>query len=123
MTLQVLPYDLTICQVKDMSQLDLTKDVFFVGKTDEELSLGCRTEDTPAETTERDDEWRAIRFAGKLDLSLTGIMSKLSWILAAYSIQIAPIATFNTDYVLIKKEKLDLAIRVLKDEEYKIEML
>lgn len=123
MTLQVLPYDLTICQVKDLTQLDLTKDLFFIGKTDEELSLVCRTEDVPAETTERDDEWRAIRFAGKLDLSLTGVMSKLSWVLAAYSIQIAPIATFNTDYVLIKKEKLDLAIRVLKNEEYKIEML
>ena len=50
-------------------------------------------------------------------------MSKLSWVLAAYSVEIAPIATFNTDYVLVKGEKLDLALRVLKDEDYKIEKL
>lgn len=123
MTLQVLPYDLTICKIKELSQADLSKEIFFVGKTDEELSLVCRTEDVPAETEERDDGWRAIRFAGKLDLSLTGIMSKLSWVLAAYSVEIAPIATFNTDYVLVKAEKLDLALRVLKDEDYKIEKL
>ncbi len=106
-----------------LSQADLSKEIFFVGKTDEELSLVCRTEDVPADTVEREDGWRAIRFAGKLDLSLTGIMSKLSWVLAAYSVEIAPIATFNTDYVLVKGEKLDLALRVLKDEEYKIEKL
>ena len=123
LTLQVLPDEMTICKVKDLAQIDLTKELVFVGKTDEELSLVCKTADAPAETTERDDGWRAIRFAGKLDLTLTGIMSKLAWSLAAYSIEIAPIATFNTDYVLVRKEKLDLAIRSLKDEEYKIEKL
>lgn len=123
LTLQVLPDEMTICKVKDLAQIDLSKELVFVGKTDEELSLVCKTEDAPAETTERDDGWRAIRFAGKLDLTLTGIMSKLAWSLAAYSIEIAPIATFNTDYVLVRKEKLDLAIRILKDEEYKIEKL
>ena len=123
LTLQVLPDEMTICKVKDLAQIDLSKELVFVGKTDEELSLVCKTPDAPAETTERDDGWRAFRFAGKLDLTLTGIMSKLAWSLAAYSIEIAPIATFNTDYVLVRKEKLDLAIRILKDEEYKIEKL
>lgn len=123
LTLQVLPDEMTICKVKDLAQIDLSKELVFVGKTDEELSLVCRTEDVPADTVEREDGWRAIRFAGKLDLSLTGIMSKLSWVLAAYSVEIAPIATFNTDYVLVKGEKLDLALRVLKDEDYKIEKL
>ena len=123
LTLQVLPDEMTICKVKDLAQIDLSKELVFVGKTDEELSLVCRTEDVPADTVEREDGWRAIRFAGKLDLSLTGIMSKLSWVLAAYSVEIAPIATFNTDYVLVKGEKLDLALRVLKDADYKIEKL
>ena len=50
MTLQVLPYDYTICKIKDLSQFDLSREIFFVGKTDEELSLVCRTEDVPAET-------------------------------------------------------------------------
>ena len=110
LTLQVLPDEMTICKVKDLAQIDLSKELVFVGKTDEELSLVCKTADAPAETTE-------------IYLTLTGIMSKLAWSLAAYSIEIAPIATFNTDYVLVRKEKLDLAIRILKDEEYKIEKL
>ena len=53
MTLQVLPYDYTICKIKELSQADLSKEIFFVGKTDEELSLVCRTEDVPADTVER----------------------------------------------------------------------
>ena len=37
MTLEKLPYDLTICKLKDASSLDLIKDFFFIGKTDEEV--------------------------------------------------------------------------------------
>ena len=55
MTLQVLPYDYTICKIKELSQFDLSREIFFVGKTDEELSLVCRTEDVPADTVERED--------------------------------------------------------------------
>ena len=77
MKLKALPYALTVCRLADASEIDLKKDFYFLSRTDEELSLVCRTEDTPANTAERDDGWRAFRIEGVLDFSLIGILSKI----------------------------------------------
>ena len=115
MELQKIPYDLTVCKVADASALDLTKDFFFIGKTDEELSLVIPTEETPAETTERDDGWRAFRIQGVLDFSLIGILSKISGLLADAKIGIFAVSTYNTDTILVKEESFERAVRVLED--------
>ena len=120
MKLKKLPYNLTVCQVKDVSVIDFDTDVCFVGKTDEEISLVCRTEDAPAETVERDDGWRGFRIEGVLDFSLIGILSKLSSILAENKIGIFAVSTYNTDYILVKAENFDRAMDVLADEGYEV---
>ena len=120
MELKKIPYDLTVCKVADASALDLTKDFFFIGKTDEELSLVIPTEETPAETTERDDGWRAFRIQGVLDFSLIGILSKISGLLADAKIGIFAVSTYNTDYVLVKRENYEKALAVLADAGYQI---
>ena len=120
MELKIIPYDLTVCKVADASALDLTKDFFFIGKTDEELSLVIPTEETPAETTERDDGWRAFRIQGVLDFSLIGILSKISGLLADAKIGIFAVSTYNTDYVLVKRENYEKALAVLADAGYQI---
>jgi hypothetical protein len=120
MELKKIPYDLTVCKVADASALDLTKDFYFIGKTDEELSLVIPTEETPAETTERDDGWRAFRIQGVLDFSLIGILSKISGLLADAKIGIFAVSTYNTDYVLVKKENYEKALAVLADAGYQI---
>ena len=58
MELKKLEYDLTICKVSTITDIDMDTDFYFVGKTDEEISLVCKTEDTPKKTTERDDGWK-----------------------------------------------------------------
>ena len=55
MVLKRLEHKLTVCKTADLSGADLSADFYFIGKTNEELSLVCRTEDVPAETIERDD--------------------------------------------------------------------
>lgn len=55
---------MTVCKLKSTADIDLNKDFYFLGRTDEEISLVCRTEDTPVETLERDDGWRAFRIQG-----------------------------------------------------------
>ena len=55
MKLQILPYDLTVCKMAMLSDFDRTADFFFLGKTDEELSLVCLTKDVPEQTVERSD--------------------------------------------------------------------
>lgn len=69
MELKKIEYDLTVCKVRDISDIDMTAEFYFIGKTDEELSLVCKTEDTPAETIEQDDGWKGFRIQGTLDFS------------------------------------------------------
>ena len=121
MKLKTIPFDLTVCKLADVSLIDLNREFYFIGKTDEELSLVCRTEETPTNTTERDDGWRGFRIEGVLDFSLIGILSKLSSILAQNSIGIFAVSTYNTDYILVKKENFDKALSVLAEAGYIIE--
>ena len=118
MKLNIIDDKLTVCKVADISAIDLTADFFFIGKTDEELSLVCRTEDTPSETLERDDGWRGFRIQGSLDFSLIGILSKLSGILAEHKIGIFAVSTYNTDYILVKEENFERALEALASNGY-----
>ena len=120
MELKRMEYNLTVCKVPDISKIDMTTGFFFIGKTDEEISLVCRTEDTPAETIARDDGWKGFRIQGTLDFSLIGILSKLSGILADHKIGIFAVSTYNTDYILVKEENFDRALKALASEGYTI---
>ena len=116
MELKKIEHRLTVCKVADISDIDVTADFYFIGKTDEELSLVCRTEDTPRETIEREDGWRGFRIQGVLDFSLIGILSKISGILAENNIGIFAVSTYNTDYILVKEESFDRALEALASE-------
>ena len=118
MELKRIEYKLTVCKVADISEIDWMADFYFVGKTDEEISLVCKTEDTPDKTTERDDGWRGFRIQGVLDFSLIGILSKLSGILADNHIGVFAVSTYNTDYILVKEENLERALEVLASKGY-----
>ncbi len=118
MELKKIEHELTVCKVADVSEIDMSADFYFIGKTDEELSLVCKTEDTPLNTTDRDDGWKGFRIQGILDFSLIGILSKLSGILAEHKIGIFAVSTYNTDYILVKEENYERALTVLASEGY-----
>jgi len=120
MELKIIPNKLTVCKVKDIADIDMSADLFFLGKIDEELSLVCKTQDVPLKTIERDDGWRGFRIQGVLDFSLIGILSKLSGILAEHKIGIFAVSTYNTDYILVKEENFERALTVLAAEGYTI---
>jgi hypothetical protein len=116
--LKKLDYDLTVCKVAAITDIDLKTDFFFIGKNDEEISLVCLTDDTPQYTTAREDDWKGFRIQGILDFTLIGILSKLSKILADNEIGIFAVSTYNTDYILVKKENFHKAIDVLSAAGY-----
>ena len=121
MELKKINHKLTVCKVSDVSEIDLKSDFYFIGKTDEEISLVCRTEDTPPKTVARDDGWRGFRIQGTLDFSLIGILSKISGILAEHKIGIFAVSTYNTDYILVKEENFGKALDALTSEGYTLE--
>jgi len=120
MELKIITDKLTVCKVADIADINMSAEFYFIGKTDEELSLVCKTEDVPLKTIERDDGWRGFRIQGVLDFSLIGILSKLSGILAEHKIGIFAVSTYNTDYILVKEENFERALTVLAAEGYTI---
>ncbi len=120
MELETLPYALTVCKTASLADIGLDAPFFFVGKTDEELSLVCRTEDAPARATAREDGWRAFRIRGVLDFSLIGILSKLTGVLAENGIGVFAVSTYNTDYVLVKAEEFARAADALSAAGYEV---
>ena len=120
MKLKRISHKLTVCKVSEISDITLDSDFYFIGKTDEEISLVCKTEDTPPNAIKRDDGWRGFRIQEVLDFSLIGILSELSGILAEHKIGIFAVSTYNTDYVLVKEESFDKAIDLLAEKGYNI---
>ena len=120
MELKILDCNLTVCKIKDIKDVDFADEFVFVGKTDEELSLVCRSGNVPQDTIVAEKGWRGFRVQGELDFSLIGILSKLSSILAENGISIFAISTFNTDYILVKEEKFDDAISALRKNGYDV---
>ena len=120
MELKKIPHEFSVCKVIDYSMVDMESEFVFTGRTDEELSLVCITEDVPDNIVERDDGWKAFRLQGILDFSLIGILSKISGILAENRIGIFAVSTYNTDYVFTKTENYNKALKVLEVSGYTI---
>ncbi len=120
MDLMRMPYDLSICKIESASDIDLSKDFFFTARTDEEISLVCKTADVPKRVIKREDDWKCLKVQGPLDFSIVGIISEISGILADNGIAVFVVSTFDTDYVLVKKDKFEQAVTVLDESGYSI---
>jgi len=90
---------------------------FSIAKTDDELSIMC-PDDLNINSDQCEKRWRCIKVLGPLDFSQTGIIAKLSGILAKTGISIFTISTYDTDYVLVKSEYLNKAVSNLESEGY-----
>lgn len=120
MEIKRMNQDFSVCQVKDYSLVNLDSEYCFIGKTDEEKSLVCITSEVPENAIQRDDGWKAFRIQGVLDFSLVGILAKIATVLADNGIPIFAVSTYNTDYVLTKKENYQKACEILSVTGYKI---
>ena len=120
MKLKVIGGEFSVCRVRDYSETDIDSEFCFTGRTDGERSLVCRTENVPKNTEECDSGWRMFRIEGVLDFSLIGILSGISSLLAEKRIGIFAVSTFNTDYILTKKENFDAALDALSDAGYDV---
>ena len=74
----------------------------------------------PENVIEREDGWKAFRIQGVLEFSLIGILAEISELMAQNKIGIFAVSTYNTDYILIKKENYQKALRVLENAGYQI---
>lgn len=116
-TLTLLPHALAVCK---LGPNELAWQVFAhapfwsVTRTAEELSLVLPEEYAQA-TWQVEGGWRALGVVGPLDFALVGILAALAQPLAEAGIPIFAISTYDTDYLLVKKDKLAAAVAALRD--------
>jgi len=84
-----------------------------VTRTPRELSIVCDEAAVPPEVLcERG--FRAFVIEGPLDFSLTGVLAAVVSPLAAAKISLFAFSTYETDYVMVKDERLEAAIAALR---------
>lgn len=120
LTIKAIPKEFSVCKLSNASEIPVNDEFCFVAKTDEELSLVCSTDHVPEHTVKRDDGWRAFRIEGVLDFSFIGILAKIFTILSQNKISIFAVSTYNTDYILTKREHFEKALSILKAAGYDI---
>ena len=67
-----------------------------------------------------EDGWRAIKLEGPFGFELTGVLASVAAPLARCEVGILAIATYDTDYVLVKEEQLDPAIAALRERGHEV---
>ena len=88
-------------------------DFYSLSKTTDELSLVC-PEHLAVKSEKSNPDWKCLKVAGPLDFELTGILAGITEVLAKEKFSVFAISTFDTDYILIKKQGLTAAISALQ---------
>ena len=91
-----------------------------ITRTAHELSIIVPTEQVPrveasdSAAEKRDDGWRALELVGPFALTEVGVLLQVAAPLADARVSILPVATFDTDYVLVPEPLLGRAIDALR---------
>lgn len=116
MKLRLLPETYAICRLSAEESWPAWAQgpgLVSVTRTDDELSVVCLESVVPTDVR-AERGWSGMRVAGTLDFGLTGILSSLSAPLAEAGISLFALSTFDTDYLLVKKNQTHRAQSVLK---------
>lgn len=84
-----------------------------VTRTPSELSIVCAEAAVPATVERVQRGWCALVVVGPLDFGMVGVMARLMAPLAEAGVSILALATFDTDYLLVREPDLPRAIFAL----------
>ncbi len=85
---------------------------FSITRTANELSIVCEGERVPA-GVQAELDWATIQLQGPFPFEVTGVLAAILNPLAAEGIGIFAISTFDTDYILVKADRLFAAEWIL----------
>ncbi len=94
---------------------------YWIGKTDEELSIVCES-NILNNSDKSKSGWSIIKIACKLDFSLVGIIAEIYNELKNAGISIIALSTYDTDYIMLKNDKLEEAKSALENIGYKFQI-
>jgi len=118
-SLKKLKQEFAICKLSPNSIIPdwiWASSLYSISKTTDELSLVCEQDKIISQPgMHQEKDWKCLQVVGPLDFSLTGILSSIAQPLADNKISIFALSTYDTDYILVKKEKFAEAQTVLKN--------
>jgi hypothetical protein len=121
MQLKALEQEFTVCQIAHTAQIDFAGAFVFVSKTDDEISLVCESHAVPTDALAAEAGWKALKICGVLDFGMVGVIAKIAGLLAGEQISVFVVSTYNTDYILVKAEQLERAVKALVAQGYQVE--
>jgi len=122
LTLKLLNECFTVHRFPEHSEIPsqvFSASIYFIAKTFDEVSI-VLPDNIAIDSDKSESNWQALQVVGPLDFSLTGILSDIAAILANEKISIFAISTFDTDYILVKKDTVSSAVNVLKANDYQV---
>jgi hypothetical protein len=90
-----------------------------VTRTPDELSIVCPQAEVPVGVQVRQG-WRALKVAGPLDFALTGVLATLTRTLAEAGIPLLAVATWDTDWLLVRTPDLERTLTTLERAGHRI---
>jgi hypothetical protein len=102
--LRLLPDRLAVCRLLPTAPWPALPPSGFVSatRTTAELSVVCG------------EGWRCLRLEGPFELTASGILAPLAQALAAAGVSVLPIATYDTDYLLVREAQLAAALEAAR---------
>jgi len=111
----ILPHRLAVCRLSaDAAVPPWMQGAFTsVTRTAEELSIVCDGGAVP-EDVQAERGWRVLKLEGPIPFGVTGVAAALVGPLADAQISVFLLATYDTDYLLLKEESFAQALDVLR---------
>lgn len=115
MELEVLSGGYAVCRLPAGTELPgwVQGEFYSVTVTPSELSVVCEAACVPPDVR-HEPGWRCLKVRGTLDFSLTGVLASLAAPLAEAGVSLFSLSTFDTDYLLVKGERLQTAVTALE---------
>jgi hypothetical protein len=117
--LRVVPGRFAICRLAPDAPLPAwvfhdEAGFYSITRTPEELSVVCAEEDVPPAIATVERGWRALALCGPIPFDAVGMIAALTEPLARFGVAVFVISTHDTDWLLVRRERLPQAIEALR---------
>ena len=111
----ILPERLAVCRLAaEAPRPEWVRGAFTsVTRTADELSIVCDEDAVPPEV-QAERGWRVVRVEGPIPFEVTGVAAALVSPLAEARISVFLLATYDTDYLLLKDAVFERAVEILR---------
>ena len=119
--ISILPDSLAVCRLSSDAEVPqwIRGTFTSITRTADELSVICDDAVVP-EDVKAERGWRGLKVEGPIPFEMTGVAAALVAPLAEARISVFLLATFDTDYLLLKEEVFERAVEILRGRGHEI---